>query len=172
MGRNTVDEKLDLEKIRRLEYNREYIATMRPVFNRRALFTDTTAEYVTPEEPEPYDRVTIRFRTGKNNVDRVVLVCRGEKYVMVKVESDKHFDYYGHVIQVGVEKLTYHFEVQAGKLFGYYDSRGLAHDVNEYYDFVIIPGFKTPGWAKGAVMYQIYVDRFCNGDPTNDVLTG
>lgn len=21
-------------------------------------------------------------------------------------------------------------------------------------------------------MYQIYVDRFCNGDPTNDVLTG
>ena len=27
-------------------------------------------------------------------------------------------------------------------------------------------------WAKGAVMYQIYVDRFLNGDPTNDVVTG
>ena len=25
---------------------------------------------------------------------------------------------------------------------------------------------------KGAVMYQIYVDRFCNGDPSNDVETG
>ena len=29
----------------------------------------------------------------------------------------------------------------------------------------------TPDWAKGAVMYQIYTDRFCNGDPSNDVLT-
>ena len=29
-----------------------------------------------------------------------------------------------------------------------------------------------PKWAKGAVMYQIYVDRFLNGDPTNDVVTG
>ena len=26
-------------------------------------------------------------------------------------------------------------------------------------------------WAKGAVMYQIYTDRFYNGDPSNDVET-
>ena len=39
-------------------------------------------------------------------------------------------------------------------------------------DFEIYPGFDTPGWAKGAVMYQIYVDRFLNGDPTYDVVTG
>lgn len=36
---------------------------------------------------------------------------------------------------------------------------------------MIRPGFKTPDWAKGAVFYQIYVDRFCNGDKTNDVET-
>ena len=30
----------------------------------------------------------------------------------------------------------------------------------------------VPEWLKGAVMYQIYVDRFCNGDPSNDVETG
>ena len=34
---------------------------------------------------------------------------------------------------------------------------------------MIQPGFSTPEWAKGAVMYQIFVDRFYNGDPTNDV---
>ena len=28
-----------------------------------------------------------------------------------------------------------------------------------------------PDWAKGAVFYQIYVDRFYNGDPSNDVLS-
>ena len=40
----------------------------------------------------------------------------------------------------------------------------------EYYNFQITPGFKTPEWAKGAVMYQIFVDRFYNGDKSNDVL--
>ena len=45
---------MDLERLRRTEYNQQYIAAMRPVFNRRALFTDTSAEYVIPEEPEPY----------------------------------------------------------------------------------------------------------------------
>ena len=37
--------------------------------------------------------------------------------------------------------------------------------------FAITPGFHVPQWAKGAVMYQIFVDRFCNGDPSNDVLS-
>ena len=38
------------------------------------------------------------------------------------------------------------------------------------YDFSIVPGYTTPDWAKGAVFYQIFVDRFCNGDSSNDVL--
>ncbi|MGN0424140.1 MAG: glycoside hydrolase family 13 protein [Acetatifactor sp.] len=144
---------------------------MRPVFNRRALFSDTTGDFLIPPEPEANSTVTIRFRTAKNNVDRCVLVNRGEKYVMNKVEVTKHFDYYACDLQLGSEKETYYFEIQSGFLKGYYDTRGLVTEVNEYYNFVILPGFRTPDWAKGAVMYQIYVDRFCNGDPSNDVLT-
>ena len=37
--------------------------------------------------------------------------------------------------------------------------------------FRITPGFHVPEWAKGALMYQIFVDRFCNGDPSNDVVS-
>ena len=33
-----------------------------------------------------------------------------------------------------------------------------------------MPGFKTPHWVRGAVMYQIFVDRFYDGDKTNNVL--
>ena len=166
-----MEEKLDLRKIKHLENNRQYIATMRPVFNRRALFSDTTGDFLIPPEPEANSTVIVRFRTAKNNVDRCVLVNRGEKYVMNKVEATKHFDYYACELQLGTEKETYYFEIQSGFLKGYYDTRGLVTEVNEYYNFVILPGFRTPDWAKGAVMYQIYVDRFCNGDPSNDVLT-
>lgn len=163
---------MDYQRLRQLEYNRQYISAMRPVFNRRALFTDTTAEYISPAEPAAYDLVTIRFRTAKNNIDSVFLVHHNEKYLMAKVESKDDFDYYAYEVQLENEKLSYYFEVQTGNLKGYYDVRGLVQEVSEYYSFVIIPGFKTPDWAKGAVMYQIYVDRFCNGDPSNDVLTG
>ncbi len=167
-----MDEKLNLDKIRKLENNQRYISQMRPVFNRRALYTDTTEDYISPVEPEPFEKVTIRFRTAKHNVDRVLLVYKGEKYVMSRVEVTKHFDFYAYELQLDGEKASYYFEVTSGRLTGYYDTRGLVQEVNEYYDFTIIPGFKTPGWAKGAVIYQIYVDRFCNGDPSNDVLTG
>ena len=37
--------------------------------------------------------------------------------------------------------------------------------------FEIVPGLQVPLWPAGCVMYQIFVDRFCNGDRTNDVLT-
>ncbi len=163
---------MDLEKIRQTEYNQQYISSMRPVFNRRALYSDTTGEYVIPQEPTPYDLVTIRFRTAKNNVDCVFFVHKGQRYLMNKVETDEQFDFYAFELQLDNEKVSYYFEICTGRLTGYFDVRGLVQEVNEYYDFVILPGFQTPDWAKGAVMYQIYVDRFCNGDPSNDVETG
>ena len=166
-----MEEKFDIEKMRLMENNRQYIFNMRPVFNRRALFSDTTGEYLIPPEPAAHEKVSIRFRTAKNNVDRVLLLCRGEKYIMSKAESDKHFDYYTCELQLEEEKVTYCFEIESGRLKGYYDTRGMVHEPNEYYNFVILPGFKTPDWAKGAMMYQIYVDRFCNGDTSNDVET-
>lgn len=162
---------MDLDYLRRIDYTQQYIAGMRPVFNRRAIYTDTTQEYVIPAEPSAYDIVKIRIRTATNNVDRVFLVHQGQKYLMNKESSTEDFDFYSYELQLDNEKISYYFELQTGRIVGYFDVRGLVQDVNEYYAFVIIPGFKTPDWAKGAVMYQIYVDRFCNGDPTNDVLT-
>ena len=163
---------MDLDRRRRVERNQQYIFNMRPVFNQRALFSDTTAEYVTPEEPDAHEKVSVRFRTAKNNVDYVFLIWHGRRYVMDKVDTAVHFDYYEVEVQVQEEKFAYHFEIRTGHVSCFYDRRGAVREANDYYDFVILPGFKTPDWAKGAVMYQIYVDRFCNGDESNDVRTG
>lgn len=162
---------MDMNFLRKTEQNQMYISSMRPVLNKRALFSDTTEEYVIPFEPNPYQQIRIRFRTAKNNIDYVFFVCGGERQMMLKESSDEVFDYYAIEYQLENEKISYYFEINVGKVTGYYDVRGLSREINEYYDFVIIPGFKTPDWAKGAVMYQIYIDRFCNGDPSNDILT-
>lgn len=162
---------MDNNQIWKAEQNYQYITSMRPVFNRNALFSDTTENYISPAEPSAYGEVTIRFRSAKNNIDNVFFITKGVKHMMSKTESDKYFDYYSHTEQLENEKLSYYFEVYAGKICCYYDTRGIAKDINEHYHFQVIPGFQTPAWAKGAVFYQIYVDRFYNGDPSNDVLT-
>ena len=162
---------MDISQFQRVEKNHQYLTSMRPVFNRKALFSDMTEDYVYPPEPSAYGEVSIRFRSKRNNIDRVFLVSKGEKHLMLKTETDNSFDYYSHSVQLENETLVYYFEVHVGKISCYYDMRGVCKDINEYYHFRLIPGFKTPEWAKGAVFYQIYVDRFHNGDSSNDVLT-
>ena len=162
---------MDFSRFLKAEQNQQYITNMRPVLNKKALFSDMTEEYVNPPEPVAHGTVKIRFRSEKNNVDRVFIVLNREKHLMMKCETDQQFDYYEYVVQMEEERVIYYFEVQTGKVTCFYDLRGVARDIHDYYMFTLIPGLKVPKWAKGAVMYQIYVDRFCNGDKSNDVLT-
>ncbi len=147
-----------------------YIENMKPILNRRALFSDGTKDYRNPCEPMCNDLVKITFRTARDNVDSVFLVFGDNRQLMVKMSSDKLFDYYEGIIQLNDEPVDYYFEINAGRVKCYYNQRGASKDIQNYYSFKIVPGFKTPDWAKGAVIYQIFVDRFYNGDPTNDVL--
>lgn len=163
---------LDVKHYVKLGQDQSYINSMRPVIRKKALFSDMTEDYVSPVEPELNSEVTIRFRTAVNNVDLVFLVHNDEKIVMKKIESDANFDYYAITVTVSEESYLYYFEIKSGRAVIKYDRRGAVRDINAFYHFEIIPGFHVPAWAKGAVMYQIYVDRFCNGDPTNDVETG
>lgn len=88
-----------------------------------------------------------------------------------KADSDELFDYYEYEITVGSDCVLYHFKVVNGQDSCIYNRLGVTDDDRSCFDFAIIPGFHTPDWAKGAVMYQIFVDRFCNGDESNDVQT-
>ena len=153
------------------ERAQEYTFKMRALFNKRALYSDETEMFQTPCEPEPGDVVTVRFRTKRNNVDAVYYISGATREKMELRESKNGFDYYAIDIPVGEETILYYFEIQYGKLTCYYNKLGVSRDLQEAYSFGIVPGFATPDWAKGAVMYQIFVDRFCNGDTSNDVET-
>ena len=141
-------------------------------FHKKALYTDMTQNYLTPVEPTPHTRVKVRFRTGRNNVERVTICYNGQKAIMRRESFDDMFDYYMYHIRLTEETLYYHFEVEAGEESCYYNRLGISKSEEARYDFVLVPGFSTPDWAKGAVVYQIYVDRFYNGDTSNDVVDG
>lgn len=139
--------------------------------NKTALFCDGTEGYVYPPEPKESELVTFRFRTAKDDVDRVGLVISADTYVMEKECTQGEFDYYTFETRLGEEPFRYCFEVQSGTEKYYYGRCGISREILEYYNFVVVPGFSTPDWAKGAVMYQIFTDRFYNGDKSNDVET-
>lgn len=149
-----------------------YVDNVAPLINFDALFADGTKDYRSPEEPEPGDTVFLRFRTAKDNVDNVFIVSSLGRVEMNKVSDDYFFDYYEGSIGLGSLRMDYYFEIHCGRLKCYYNSKGVSMSVNDYYNFFIMPGFKVPQWAKGAIFYQIYVDRFYNGDSSNDVLDG
>lgn len=140
--------------------------------NRQALFVEESEGFRIPLEPKAGERVKLRFRTAKDNVEAVYFISGEERNPMTKVCSRGRFDYYEIDIEVGTDTIYYYFEIRSDEERLFYNKLSITNNLQDSYAFRIIPGFATPDWAKGAVMYQIYVDRFCNGDPTNDVLTG
>lgn len=141
--------------------------------NRAALFCDETIDYRIPAEPDTGDTVTLRFRTAKDDADYVCAVICGlnVKIGLIKEESRGRFDYYACKLPVGEDVLRFYFEITKDGEICRYTRLGVSDDMDLRRMFTITPGFHVPEWAKGAVMYQIFVDRFCNGDLTNDVVS-
>lgn len=140
--------------------------------NKNALFCDGTSDYVIPEEPGIHEKVRLRFRTARDDAQEVCLISGGEALQMQKISSGEVFDYYETEVQLTDTMFVYYFRIKSESEELCYHRCGVSEHPVEYYNFRIMPGFSTPAWAKGAVMYQIFVDRFCNGDPSNDVEDG
>ena len=143
-----------------------------------AVFSDETPHYRFPSEPDPGDTVVIRIRVAKGSAKRVILLFEQLTIgaLMRRVHSDEHFEYYEAGLVCSESEVMYRFliETTEGPKIAY-DKVGARQDdrevpdFNPAYAFRFVPGFHVPDWAKGAVQYQIFTDRFCNGDRTNDV---
>ena len=138
--------------------------------NRAAIFSDGTGNFVNPAEPEINSQVEILCRTGRDDAEKVTAVVDGACYDMYVKERNSQFDYYAVTLSLESHQISYHFQIEKRGELICYNRQGVVDEINPYFDFCIIPGFHTPAWAKGAVMYQIFVDRFYNGDSSNDVV--
>lgn len=66
---------------------------------------------------------------------------------------------------------TDYYEDDAARTMGW----GQAFDETNDYSYQLTmydPGFQTPEWIKNAVVYQVFPDRFRDGDPTNNKPAG
>lgn len=142
------------------------------MINRKAIFSDETESFKTPYEPVAGDRVTLKIRTLKNDALKVYAVVNGIRRVMKKLPAERkvtNFDYYSVSFTCTEKPVNYYFEILDDDDRVAYNRLGCVENVQPEYDFSFVPGFKVPDWAKGTVFYQIFTDRFCDGDPSNNV---
>ncbi|WP_100373565.1 glycoside hydrolase family 13 protein [Bacillus sp. FJAT-45037] len=133
-----------------------------------------------------YDDKTIhiRIRTKKNDVEEVTLL-HGDPYEwkekigwvynevsMKKSGSDELFDYWFQPITPPFRRLRYGFTLRSAKEVLTYTERGFKEtpptDVGCYFCFPFLNEtdiFHTPDWVKDTVWYQIFPERFANGNP-------
>ena len=143
-----------------------------------AIFSDETQQYRAPAEPERGDRVTIRLRVPRVRAALAVsLILEGAPSPLPMEETaqgTEHFCLYQAQLTCGDTPIRYYFQIKRGRETYFYQKNG-AYRQTRYlkpdprFRFRILPGFHTPAWSQGAVQYQIFTDRFRNGDKTNDV---
>ena len=131
--------------------------------------------------------VRVRFHTAKNDVEKVIVhYCDNylplkfaETTEMEKIGEGQVEDYWGITLDAPYHRLKYTFEV-IGKdgTSVVYGDRAISDDIkdaiNEDGSYFKIPYcheidmVKTPDWVKKTVWYQIFPERFANGDKSND----
>ncbi len=89
--------------------------------------------------------------------------------VAVPVSADPTVYWYRFIAIDGTD--TDYYEDDAARTMGW----GQAFDETQDYSYqltVYAPNFETPGWIKNAIVYQVFPDRFRDGDPTNNKPAG
>jgi cyclomaltodextrinase / maltogenic alpha-amylase / neopullulanase len=88
------------------------------------------------------------------------------------VDTRAGMDYFAGVALSGAPVLTYFFELKDGATTGYFAggrySAQIADARKNAWKATMKPAFDTPAWAQRAVWYQIFPERFRNGDKSND----
>lgn len=132
-----------------------------------------------------YDEKTlhIRLRTKKDDVEKVSLI-HGDPYNwkdkawqpsvsdMKKSGTDEWFDYWFIEIAPPFRRLRYGFQLQNEEETVVYTEKGFfdeapLDDTAYYFCFPFvhkIDSFHAPEWVKDTVWYQIFPERFANGD--------
>lgn len=135
---------------------------------------DGSEKYVSNLTPGLGQRVRIRVRTGLDApVDRIYLRTYpdGEQHFaeMAASQTDQAAHWWEIELAIDQPSVHYRFVLLSKAGIFWYSAAGISiYDPLDIYDFQILADYLPPAWVHSAVFYQIFPDRFANGDPEND----
>ena len=144
------------------------------------LFHDQGPVYDSAPEPTSTQSVTLKLRVFKGDITSANIkyydTADGQFHWVpmswVSNDATGIYDSWQGTIPASSSIKYYRFQINDGTATAWYNAAGTYSSEPSSGDFYIIPGFKTPDWMKNGVMYQIFPDRFFDGNTSNDLQTG
>jgi alpha-glucosidase len=139
---------------------------------------DGSARYVKKiggGEISPGDEVIVRLRASlEAPIERVLVRTApdGEQQFteMLSGDSDPACRWWQGVLKVSMPVFNYRFLIIARDGAWWYNAGGLQRGTpTDGEDFRILAGYEAPAWVRESVFYQIFPDRFSDGEPENNV---
>ena len=141
------------------------------------IYSDTTKFFVSNPYPKKSEDVTIGLQMSKDaKPDKVLL--RFYEFGMEQfrpMELVSGGDVLRYEVTVTIKENRFHYQFMIamdGQLYYYTQYRITDYIPDEARDFVLLADFAPADWVKSAVFYQIYPERFCNGNPALSVKDG
>ncbi|MFP5332468.1 MAG: glycoside hydrolase family 13 protein [Acidimicrobiia bacterium] len=133
-----------------------------------------------PTDPADLDPVgdgsfRLRVRTEPGLTDGTAVLRQDDRVVAIPLESSSagRFVWWSAIVGPLAEPagLSFAFRTERSNVPVYIVPSGTSASVERLDRWIIDPNrapLDVPEWVQGAVIYQIFPDRFANGDPSND----
>jgi alpha-glucosidase len=139
---------------------------------------DGSPRYVVADRFVPGAPVTLRLRTGLEAAIERIFVCTspdGEQHMepMRRAGTDAACQWWEGDLRLSGLRNMYRFYLLTAEGGWWLTAVGmLRYTPTDANDFNILAHYRAPGWVHDAVFYQIFPDRFADGDPSNNVRSG
>lgn len=143
-----------------------------------SVYSDGTADFVSEPAPRLFDTVTVWLRVYADAPVRHVFLRTVPNGAERLIEAERRrvsrgLAWYAAELPINERRVQYQFYLACDERIYFYTQRGITTYIpDQTCDFVLLADYVQPAWVKNAVFYQIFPDRFCNGEPGNDVRTG
>lgn len=131
--------------------------------------TEREYEFSIRTQKEDIERVYIYITTSYKGVRNVSRIYELERFI----DYTNSFDYFKRLttFKEDVDEIEYYFILEDGGKKKYYGNLGLEDEITEPFMYKKSEDestFYIPYWSREAIWYNIFPDRFYNGDVYND----
>ena len=140
---------------------------------RDIVFSQVSAEYVSPLFPKEGEKVVLSLFHSADLKSASVFTNRMGLEWRYEMERDGGYYRCEVIAPYAPEVLRYYFAFEYEDRFYYYSKRGVTIFPPAAKDhFTLNPTNTSPHYIASSTSYQIFPDRFFNGDESNDVKDG
>ena len=143
-----------------------------------SVYSDGSINFVSNPTPKKGEKITVSIQLLENSPVKNVFIYGKKNGIvfpqkMTRGQVSCGLVRYDYQVTVFEDEFDYYFGLSTEDRLYFYDQQGIKTIFpDEGYLFRILTDYVQPAWIKNAVFYQIFPERFCNGNPDISVKDG